>query len=563
MTQKENEAIDVITSDPNTISTELNVLRFPLFSLADKKAKFKDTVKFPIEFEHKKKTYKGTGEISFNNKYGKPLRRDKRFFRAIESIMAKKGFPTSRYFVFDPKEVLRELGLNPYAGKNLKEIKDCVRRLKFTAIEAIGLIYDKSNGKPFKAELGVSIVDEYIFTGEEDEDGNPQEKHVIKWSDWYLASLNSGYAKPINLDYFFALGDVAGRLYELLSLKFFGIFSNRNPDDWHKSSSYVRYDYHEELCPLLPLKPQKYFSDAQRNLKKAHGQLLGNNDYLPFGWTEKGDGFISDFKFERVKHKGGYKWTVKYWPGKLASEEYKRTKDALSDWRKEKRALKSPESVQEVQRGKTVGKEGENGSIKATEPNNEVPEASSTAVNLTQQLIERGIRPRAAADLVKKYFDRIERNVEAFDFLLQNPENTIKNGAAYLRRSVEEDWFIDPPEGFVSKAQAQEQARQQEQASKELMQKYLAKKEKLIAGIDATLKLTDEQRVEPLLQVWEKTMRATKKQAPSQEERKKRQARYVENLPTRERLIEKGLAELHVDIEQQARQQGIEVQSFI
>ena len=108
-------------SDQRIISTELNLLRFPLFSFADKKALDKETHRFPIEFEHQvnqggktvTKTFKGTGEISFNNKHGKPLRRHKKFLRAIEILMMKSGFPTPRYFVFDPKDVLRELGTWP------------------------------------------------------------------------------------------------------------------------------------------------------------------------------------------------------------------------------------------------------------------------------------------------------------------------------------------------------------------------------------------------------------------------------------------------------------------
>jgi len=529
---EENQSF--INSDFQTISTELNLLRFPLFSLSDKKAKSLESHSFPIKFSYpvrkggEQRSHKSTGKISYNAEFGKPTRRDKKFLRTIESLMLERGFPTPRYFSFDPKEVLRKLNLDPYAGKNHKDLRQCIKRLNTAHIEAT--IFDKQRRK--LSQVGGHLIDSYALSFEEDKDENIPGRHVIIWSDWYLMSLNNGYTKPLNLDYFFALeNDVAGRLFELNSLKFFGLFSNRKPDEWLSSSGYISYDYHAELCPLIPITPQKYISKAKEKLTPAHERLLGNSGFEPFGWHQDGDGFISKFRLEKVKKREGEQWVAKYWPGQFAVREYLRTLEEFKRIKAPKLAQEAPEPSND----KRVGDAPETSPEREKGASERTSEADSSTVNLAQQLIEQGIRPRAAAELVKKYPDRIERNLEAFDFLLQNPENTIKNGPAYLRRAIEEDWFIKPPEGFVSKAQKEEERRQQEQANHEWMQEYAAQKSRIISDIDATMKLSNEQRVAPMLEAWETVQRKLRK-APTPEEREKRQARYMGALAQSEQL---------------------------
>ena len=72
------------------------------------------------------------------------------------------------------------------------------------------------------------------------------------------------------------------------------------------------------------------------------------------------------------------------------------------------------------------------------------------------------------------------------------------------------------------------------------------------------LELAPEQRVASMLDAWETTERKLRR-APSPEERAQRQARYIENLPSKEKLLNDRLRELHSRFEEQARGQGIDL----
>jgi len=146
--------------------------------------------------------------------------------------------------------------------------------------------------------------------------------------------------------------------------------------------------------------------------------------------------------------------------------------------------------------------------------------------------------------------------------MLQQPDHGIKDPPAYLVRAIEENWFINPPEGFVSKQEQEEKRRREEAAAKELLQEYEQQKTRIIKDIETLLKLPPEQQVAPMLDAWEQTMRKVKRTAPSAEEKAQRQAHYIKNLPSRDQMLSSRLKNLQSSFERKAREQGIEEPAF-
>lgn len=66
-----------------------------------------------------------------------------------------------------------------------------------------------------------------------------------------------------------------------------------------------------------------------------------------------------------------------------------------------------------------------------------------------QMLVNRGLAKNVAEFLVKEYADRIQPQVEAFDWLMANQSSHVTNNpAGFLRRAIEDDYV--PPPGFLS-----------------------------------------------------------------------------------------------------------------
>lgn len=377
--------------------------------------------------------------------------------------------------------------------------------------------------------------------------GDRAETNYLFLSAWYIHSLNGFYTRPIDYEFLRRIqSDVAGRLYELLGLKFFGVFQ-------HKRASW-RIAY-QDLCDLLPIRQQRYYSKARSYLKPAHQELIDT-------------GFLASVEWEKESR---HVWSLRYYPGQRARDEFSRVRQALGDHADqiemplrqaqagEQRdgRLKNPHTPAKSEDAISGQGRGKNLSERENTASTSSSEVAQTT-KLASLLIERGIKPRAAGNLAKKYPSRIERNLEVFDFLLQRPDHGIKDPPAYLVRAVQENWFITSrPKGFVSQEEQHQQRQQQAEAAQELAREYEQQKQQLIEDVEAVVKLAPAQRVASMLAAWETTERKLRR-APSPEERAQRQDLYVGNLPSKEKLLSDRIRELQTRFEEKARGEGIE-----
>src|SRR5206468_2868571 len=94
-------------------------------------------------------------------------------------------------------------------------------------------------------------------------DGSIADSNYVWLADWYLANLNTLFTAPLDYDlwrYLDQRSPIASRLYEFLLLNFYS------------GTPLLRINY-PNLAQYLPIRPEKYFSDAKRQLDPA-GKLL-------------------------------------------------------------------------------------------------------------------------------------------------------------------------------------------------------------------------------------------------------------------------------------------------
>ncbi len=168
-------------------------------------------------------------------------------------------------------------------------------------IESEGTFYSKGGSKWIEDIF--HLYDRVVFKGEELPNRDIAEDNYLFINSWYLDNINSNYVKPIDWSYYRTLRNpIAQRLYELLSVKFYGLLMRRG--------RFLSYRY-STICELLPITRQKYLSDARNILDPSHNKL-------------KETGFLNDWDWEETSADGDNDWLIRYYPGKRAKEEIKR-----------------------------------------------------------------------------------------------------------------------------------------------------------------------------------------------------------------------------------------------
>ena len=517
--------------------SERNFLAFPFFALSNRDAKRRRKTETHVSFTRNGTTYEGKAQILTAEGFIFPTPFDKKVHKAIEYLITQRGFPIENPFYFSAYQVLKLLGLSSKSGANIEKVKESCERIAATTIRARRLVYNKRKDALERGD--VFRVFDYSFVSREERGEEDIQHHWVTLSKWYLDNLANNFVRPLDFEYFKSLdNDVARRLYELVGLSFYGVFVNQNREGW-QTKGFVKYRYND-LCQQLPLTPQKYASKANQQLAPAHSVLIQTSFIKRVVWEQRKDD-----------------WTIKYFPGDRAIKEHDQNKRLVSE------PIEQLELSLSESKRLEVGESPKN----APEAKNRVPTGSSEVdqtTKLASLLIERGIKPRAAGNLAKKHPNRIERNVQVFDFLLQRQDHGIKNPPAYLVRAIQENWFITSrPEGFISQEEQEEQRQRQEEVAQELAREYGVQRQQVIKDVEALVKLAPEQRVAQLLDAWEKTERTIKRRAPTPEEKTERQARYIQNLPSKEKLLNDKLRELQAEFESRAREQGIEGFDFI
>jgi len=427
----QEEVIELIAPG-EIIRPEVNFLLFPFFALSWKEVKKLTKIEYQTSVKRKGAEAKISWTVLPSIEYGIPTPFDKELKGIVDAIIERAKKPISNplelpYIV----EMARMMGLKPnknekYDGHTYRKIKGSFKRMTLTGVESKGAFYAK--GKRIWIDDTFHFYERVIFRGDRMPDGIVAEKNYLWLSSLYLDSINSNYVKPIDYTYFQSLKNyIAKRLYEFLGVKFYGL---RN-----KREQFFRIGY-LNLCQLLPITPQKFFSLIEKNLKPAHGELIQT-------------GFLDKVEYEMTKDRKSF--NILYFPGERARKEMK------GDWGTEILEFEERQPL-EIESPREIIKEE---SFFNQQPQTQ-PDYEEELSPIAQELINRGITKAVAIDFAGSFpEEHLAEKIEMHDYKKETGELTT-NAAGWLREAIAHDYR--PSEQQLKKqAQIERKKTQQEQ----------------------------------------------------------------------------------------------------
>ncbi len=205
---------------------------------------------------------------------------------AVIDIARRRSYPVVNPIPLNIADLCRNVGLEPESRLNRSRVRISLKRIANTNIEAISSFYLKA--EQAQIDDTFSVFQRVIFAGAKLGNGQRAAHTMVCLSDKILSNLNRWYIVPVDTKLFMKLVPIAGRLYELLSNRFFELFMSLNRAKKTKSGSYVVESY-EELCKRMPLVCRSFRSRAQEQFAKAHRQLLNSKFLAKVEWLSNNE----------------------------------------------------------------------------------------------------------------------------------------------------------------------------------------------------------------------------------------------------------------------------------
>jgi hypothetical protein len=231
-----------------------------------------------------KRTY--SVKISAIHDLGLPITSDLDYYRAFQKVFEEALEQNEKFrlpIVFSTKKLMR------YAGKQenarvKKEIRDWLKRMKFTAIE--GAVYDAKTNR--YREVYTSVFYEIAVKGEIRK-GRVAESNSVWPAGWFLSNYLRGYVRKVDLEFHKGLRKpIAKALYPLLET------------GWYASNGEPFSKSYGSLCEEFLLTKHEKLVFIKRQLDPAHEEL-------------KKRGFLAKRTYRKAAD--GQGWIISYWPG--------------------------------------------------------------------------------------------------------------------------------------------------------------------------------------------------------------------------------------------------------
>lgn len=467
---------------PAITRSEINFLQFPFFALSWRGLRSKTKTEYRFVEERDGKKVDLLWQVLANTEYGYPNPFDYKVARAIDVVIdeayAQNSNQLPNPIQFSIYRLARLIGLKSDSSIRVyKRIRESIERIKATVVKSAGSFYLAD------AEIWIddvfSLYDRVSFRGARMADGTVAETNYIWLNEFYLRNINARYVMPLDYEFLSRLKNpLSRRICEVLTPKFYGLPDNQ---------PYYHLDY-LNYCQTLPVTPQKYYSDVQKQFKAVHEEL-GKVKYLT--------------KVVYVLHEDSKSVkTIRFYLGDRAKRE--RNGEFL-------RQAKMPDIEEQL----LLPIPGVTHPIELSEH--------------AQRLLERGLSKQAAVTLTDSYpSDLIREKLEIFDFLKDVGSDLVsENPAGWLRKAVEENFELSDEQRKRAEAHARTQARENRQ------RRWL-----------------DEERparIEQMLQEWDKTPPETwvkgifglwcqvQRKDPDSEEARAKLQEYIDGLPKTEK----------------------------
>jgi hypothetical protein len=294
-----NEETINLPEELQILRAEVNLLVFPFFALHNREVRRRKKTEFSTIAKRGGEAVQIVWKVTANTEYGYPGPFDKHVHRTMEQMLNEMALPIRNPVTFSTYEICKRMGAK-HGGWEYERIRQSLERVAATTIKAERTFYRK---RQKKWDSGVFHLYDVYFKGSTLPDGTIAQQNYLFLNELYLESLNCRYVKPLDYKYYCSLNNpIAQRLYEILGVKLYGIYNQKQP--------ILRYKY-STLCQLIPIKRQLYYSKAREKLEPAHRKLVST-------------GFIQEPEWEPTLSKSD--WFIIYKPGPRAIEEIERFK---------------------------------------------------------------------------------------------------------------------------------------------------------------------------------------------------------------------------------------------
>lgn len=404
------------------IPEDVNINRLPFFA--------SDTRDFLRVLEYKSEVRAHDGsrleiewKVSPNATYGLPGPFAQLVHHILLEIAFEQGYPIKNPIYFELNEICRRLGYSTdkngkFDSKLRKRIQNAIRSIQFSAIICKGaykLDGEYSDLYPAESDEAVSLYTHSAFVRRATKNREAITRAYVHFADWYIASLNSGYIRPIDRHVALRLSKKANsapNLYRYLGYLFAIAFKNQE--------EFVDILY-PDICQIIDKTPSRSLSKAKERFKRVHQALLDEELLAtPIEWLGKGS---------KAKD-----YTIRYRPGTRAFQEYKQGRSSISN----QFQLDLFDSS-----------------------------VNSIASPLFSKLIEFGFDEEGAVVMLKKYsHNDIALYIEYMEFDIEKNGKRIENKAGYLRSLLRKK-KVTAPKGFVSQAERQEKNKKVQLAARE------------------------------------------------------------------------------------------------
>jgi len=436
-------------SIPETLRSEFHFVKFPFFDLCPRISR-----KDRIEIKEIEETEEGKIEVCWkvvrglDNKFPSVLAR-KIHKEVVERNLNSARKPVSRLMKLGS---LRQIckGINIVeAGENFKEIRKALEDITAAKIEARGTFRQKEKNGAKRFFDGIfHLYDMVIFTGETLPDGTKADAVYVLLNDMYIQNFNNNFVVPLDYQYIQDLkGDIAPRMYEILSVWFYPALEN--------GRIYIEKRY-TELCNYFPLTRQNTKWKAKKQLKVAHQQ------HVIKGFLATEPEWIGIDKKDD--------WLIRYYIGPKASNWHKQNKK-LGHIDGDVKQLEEPKRVRRGKKENPAKQAEEISPVEEAKPEKNPRLHPQKENPLVSKLISAGISKGVAENLVKHSSPTaIEDWIEAIRSIKAD------NKAAFLVRAIQEEWAL--PESFRKEKEKrlQEEKEKKEEESKAQYNKFLKEK---------------------------------------------------------------------------------------
>jgi len=264
---------------PRLVKAEANLLRLPLFALHTKRLKTLDGIECRGRTTRDGRTHQLLFRATRNTAtlYPGPLARSAHL--AFLSILTEAGFPRSNPLTWRWRDLCRRMGV-VYGGQIVRHLKEAITSTAGLLLWSESALYSKAEGTLLQTQQeALHLYDRVAFVGSVLPDGRTADANYLWLSDWYLDNLNALFTAPLDYSLWRQLDErspIASRLYEFLLLNFYS------------GAPLLRINY-ETLAQFLPVRPERYLSDARRQLEAAFQVLAATGVLAGAEWAAARD----------------------------------------------------------------------------------------------------------------------------------------------------------------------------------------------------------------------------------------------------------------------------------